>query len=52
MEDYAHILDYLPQGRHEGGRITKEPVAYALGEDEFKLFELIPKENATLVIGD
>jgi putative nucleotide binding protein len=52
LEDYAHILDYLPQGRHEGGRYTKEPVAYALGEDEFKLFELIPKEKASLVIGD
>lgn len=52
MEDYAHILDYLPQGRHEGGRFKREPIAYALGEDEFKLFELIPKENATLTIGD
>ncbi len=52
LEDYAHILDYLPQGRHEGGRFGKEPIAYALGEDEFKLFELIPKENATMVIGD
>jgi putative nucleotide binding protein len=52
LEDFAHILDYLPQGRHEGGRFGKEPVAYALGEDEFKLFELIPKDNASLVIGD
>ncbi len=52
LEDYAHILDYLPQGRVEGGRFGKEPIAYALGEDEFKLFELIPKENATIVIGD
>ncbi|MFQ6127353.1 MAG: DUF655 domain-containing protein [Thermoplasmata archaeon] len=52
MEDYAHILDYLPQGRHEGVRYKREPVAYALGEDEFKLFELIPKENAVLTVGD
>lgn len=52
MEDYAYLLDYLPQGRHEGGRFGREPIAYALGEDEFKLFELIPKEKATLTIGD
>jgi putative nucleotide binding protein len=52
LEDYAHILDYLPQGRHEGSRYKREPVAYALGEDEFKLFELIPKDNATLTVGD
>lgn len=52
MEDYAHILDYLPQGRHEGSRYKREPVSYALGEDEFKLFELTPKENVPLTVGD
>lgn len=52
MEDYARILDYLPQGRPESPRFKREPIACALGEDEFKLFELIPKENVTLAIGD
>ncbi len=52
MEDYVRILDYLPQGHPEKSRAYREPVAYALGEDEFKLFELTPKENAALTIGD
>lgn len=52
MEDFAHILDYLPQGRPEEGRYRREPLAYALGEDELKLFELTPKENAALTVGD
>ena len=30
----------------------REPVAYAIGEDQFKLFELVPKEGITLNVGD
>lgn len=52
MEDYARILDYLPQGHPEGPRHRREPVAYGLGEDEFKLFELVPREGVGLVAGD
>ncbi len=52
MEDYVRILDHLPQGHPERSRYEREPVAYALGEDEFKLFELTPKEGATLIAGD
>lgn len=52
MEDYAYILDYLPQGHHEKGRYKRDPVAYAVGEDQFKLFELVPKQGRTLSIGD
>ena len=52
MEDYAYILDYLPQGRPDSRRIHKEPLAYALGENEFKLFELVPKPNIVLTIED
>lgn len=52
MEDYARILDYLPQGLPDERSFKREPVAYAIGEDEFKLFELIPKEGATLIVGD
>lgn len=52
MEDFAYILDYLPQGHHDEKRFKREPLAYALGETEFKLFELTPKPNITLGIGE
>jgi len=52
MEEYAYILDYLPQGVPSAGFGKKEPVCYALGSEEFKLFELIAKPNAAVVIGD
>ena len=52
MEDYVRILDHLPQGHPERSRFEREPVAYALGEDEFKLFELVPKEGSALMAGD
>ena len=52
MEEYAYILDYLPQGVAGGNFSKKEPVCYALGDDEFKLFELVPKANAIVNIGD
>ena len=52
MEDYARILDYLPQGHPDRSKYLREPLAYALGEDEFKLFELTPKDNAAITIGD
>jgi putative nucleotide binding protein len=52
LEDYAYILDYLPQGRSDKRSFKREPVAYALGEQEFKLFELTPKENVDLSVGE
>ena len=52
MEEYAYILDYLPQGLPGGGFTKKEPVCYALGDEEFKLFELVPRANAVINIGD
>ena len=52
MEDYARILDYLPQGLPDEKSFKREPVAYALGEDQFKLFELVPKPNINLASGD
>jgi putative nucleotide binding protein len=52
MEDYAHILDYLPQGLPAERGFKHEPLAYALGETEFKLFELVPKPNAIIGIGE
>ncbi|HXZ23491.1 MAG TPA: DUF655 domain-containing protein [Methanomassiliicoccales archaeon] len=52
MEDYAHILDYLPQGLPAERGFKHEPLAYALGETEFKLFELVPKVGAQITIGE
>jgi putative nucleotide binding protein len=52
VEDYAYILDYLTQGRPDSKKFHKEPVSYALGENEFKLFELVPKPNTALTIED
>lgn len=52
MEEYAIILDYLPQGLTGGGYAKKEPVCYAVGDEEFKLFELVPKAGAVVTISD
>jgi putative nucleotide binding protein len=52
MEDYAHILDYLPQGLPAERVFKRDPLAYALGETEFKLFELVPKFNIPLTVGE
>jgi putative nucleotide binding protein len=52
LEDHAYILDYLPQGRTDKRSFKREPLAYALGENEFKLFELTPKEDVNLTIGE
>lgn len=52
MEDYAYILDFLPQGRMEEKSFKRVPLAIAVGENEFKLFELIPKPNVSLIIGE
>lgn len=49
-EEYAIILDFLPQG-YAGARF-REPVAQAIGENFFSLLELIPKENISLKQGD
>ena len=51
MEDYAYILDYLPQGATSGGFSRREPVCYAVGDEEFKLFELVPKAGVQVDIG-
>lgn len=44
MEEYAYIIDIPPQTR--GSRI--ENVCYAVGDKDFKLFELIYKNNVTV----
>jgi putative nucleotide binding protein len=52
MEEFAYILDYLPQGAPTSNFGKKEPICYALGSEEFKLFELIVKPNAAVTIGE
>jgi putative nucleotide binding protein len=52
LEDYAYILDHLPQGLPDERRFKREPIAFGLGESEFKILELIPKEDVELDIGN
>ena len=51
MENYAIILDYLPNGRQTERGFHREPLALAIGEDELKLFELVPRPNVDLLPG-
>lgn len=52
MEDFAYVVDYLAEGRPDSRDYKHESLVLALGKDEFKLFELIPKENKTIMVGD
>lgn len=52
MEDYAYVLDYLAEGRPDDKGYKHESLALAMGEDELKLFELIPKQNSSIMIGE
>jgi putative nucleotide binding protein len=49
---HAVILDYLPHGRAEERRYDNAPLAYALGIDDFRLYELRLDEDADESIGD
>jgi putative nucleotide binding protein len=51
---YAVLLDYLPHGRPADDRpqYKKSPLAYALGESDFRLFELAFADDADVGIGD
>ena len=50
----AVVLDLLPNGRPDDDRpaYQKSPVAYALGEAEFGLYELTLDEDSGIGIGD
>lgn len=52
MEEYAIVLDYLPQGAPGGSFDRREPLCYAVGDTEFKLFELVAKPNAVINFED
>jgi putative nucleotide binding protein len=49
----AVVLDYLPHGRGDDDRpqYQKDPLALALGESEFRLYELTLAEGASPTIG-
>jgi len=51
---YAVVLDYLPHGRPSDDRpqYKKSPLAYALGESEFRLLELTLTDDEDVGIGD
>lgn len=51
MEDFVYILDHLPTGRPDDPR-RRDPVAYGLGEKNFVLLELVPRPNASMLVGD
>jgi putative nucleotide binding protein len=50
----AAVLDVLPQGRRDDDRPQhqKEPLAYALGVDEFYIYELSLDEDDDIAFGD
>lgn len=49
-EEYAVVLDYLPQGRSAG--FKSEPVAFVLGTSMFTLLEVVPKPDISMKIMD
>ena len=51
MEQYARVLDVLPNGRQTEHGFHREPLALAVGDDELKLFELVPRPGVPLVTG-
>ncbi len=51
VERYAYVLDYLPNGRSTERGFSRQPVALAVGEDELKLLEIVPKPNVPLSVG-
>ena len=53
MEDYAYVLDVLPEGRPDSKRrFRREPLVYGLGVEEFKIFDMQPVTDAAINIGD
>ena len=52
MEDYVYVLDYLAKGRGDVPPHKRQPVVYGIGENQFTLLELVPKDDATFNIGE
>lgn len=52
MERQARVLDFLPTGWPSDRMFSREPVALAIGEDEFKLLEVLIRPNHKVSPGD
>jgi putative nucleotide binding protein len=52
VEDYVYVLDFLPKGRGDVPPHKRYPVVYGIGENQFTLLELVPKNDATFSIGE
>ena len=52
VEEYVYVLDYLPEGRGDVPSHRRYPVVYGMGENQFTILELVPKDRVTLSIGD
>jgi putative nucleotide binding protein len=52
VEDYVYILDYLSKGRGDLPPHKQHPTVYGIGENQFTLLELVPKEDTTFSIGE
>ena len=52
MEDYVYVLDFLDKGRGDVPPHKRYPVVYGLGENQFTLLELVPRDNINFNIGD
>jgi putative nucleotide binding protein len=50
----AVVLELLPHGRSEDDRpqYRKQPLAYAMGTEDFALYELVIEEGADVAFGD
>jgi len=52
VEDYVYVLDYLPKGRGDLPPHKRQPLVYGIGENQFTLLELVPKNDAFFTIGE
>jgi len=52
LEEYVYVLDYLPEGRGDIPPHRRYPVVYGVGENQFTLLELVPKDNVEINIGE
>ena len=52
MEDYVYVLDYLSKGRGDLPPHKRHPVVYGIGENQFTLLELVPRDDMSFNIGE
>jgi len=52
VEDYVYVLDYLQKGRGDMSLHKRQPTVYGIGENQFTLLELVPKNDMSFNIGD